>query len=144
MFKIKLETEINKPIKDVTRLFGDRKYLPQWQPGLVSSEKIQDHPPTYQLIFQVGRRKMKMKETILKNELPQLFEGTYDMRGVHNIVKNSFEATGPQSTRWTCETEFKFKGIMSLLATYMRSGFLKQSEIIMKNFKGFAESFGNH
>jgi hypothetical protein len=40
MFRYRLETEINKPVEEVIRLFADRSHIPKWQPGLLSSDLI--------------------------------------------------------------------------------------------------------
>jgi hypothetical protein len=140
MLRFQLETEIQKPIEDVTRLFANRALLTKWQPGLLSSEQTETYPhPTYKLKFDFGRRKMVMTETILRNELPSHFEGTYEMKGIFNRIHNTFETTGPRSTKWTYTTEFRFSGLMKIISFFMKDGFRKQSEVIMKNFKKFAE-----
>jgi hypothetical protein len=141
MVRYQIETEINKPIDQVTRLFANRANLTKWQPGIVSSEQVESYPyPKYKLMMAFGKRKMAMTETILRNELPAHFEGTYEMKGVFNRVHNSFEAKGPDSTRWIVESEFRFKGLMSVIAFFMKGDFKKQSEVIMRNFKNFVES----
>lgn len=140
MVRFHLETEINKPLEEVTRLFSNRDLLPKWQPGLLSSEQIESYPyPKYKLLLSFGRRKMEMMETIIRNELPGHFEGTYEMKGVFNRNINKFESSGSQKTRWTCESEFRFTGLMKLIAFFMRDGFREQSRVIMGNFKRFAE-----
>jgi hypothetical protein len=140
MVRFHLETEINKPLEEVTRLFSNRDLLPKWQPGLLSSEQIESYPyPKYKLLLSFGRRKMEMMETIIRNELPGHFEGTYEMKGVFNRNINKFQSAGPHQTRWTCESEFRFTGLMKLIAFFMKSGFREQSRVIMANFKRFAE-----
>ncbi len=140
MFRYRLETEINKPVEVVIRLFADRSHIPKWQPGLLSSELIESSPhPKYKLVFQFGRRKMTMTETILRDELPRHFEGTYSMKGVYNRIHNSFTTTKSGTTMWTCDNEFRFKWLMSLVGIFMKDDFVRQSKIIMSNFKRFAE-----
>lgn len=140
MVRFHLETEINKPLEEVTRLFGNRDLLSKWQPGLLSSEQIESYPyPKYKLLLSFGRRKMVMMETITRNELPVHFEGTYEMKGVFNRNINTFEQAGVQKTRWVCESEFRFSGLMKFIAFFMRDGFREQSRVIMANFKKFAE-----
>jgi hypothetical protein len=90
-------------------------------------------------VFQFGRRKMTMTETILRDELPRHFEGTYSMKGVHNRIHNSFTTTKAGTTIWTYSSEFRFKWLMSLVGIFMKDDFIKQSRIIMSNFKRFAE-----
>ena len=136
-----LETEIERPIDAVIHLFANRDLLKKWQPGLISSEFMESKPNLkYRLTFQLGRRKMSMMETITRNELPQHFDGYYEMKGMRNEVHNSFVSAGLNRTRWIADVEYSFKGIMALIAPFMKENFRKQSVILMKNFKGFAES----
>ena len=140
MFRYRIETEINRPIDEVTRIFADRSQLTKWQPGIVSSELINENPhPKYKLLFQFGRRKMYMTETIVRNELPHHLEGTYEMKGIFNRIHNSFESLGPGTTKWIYDSEFRFRGIISLVAIFMRNDFYRQSQIIASNFKKYVE-----
>jgi len=140
-FNFHLETEIHRPLDAVIKLFANREHLPKWQPGLMSSEFMESRPHLkYRLRFQLGRRKMAIMETITRNELPQHFDGYYEMKGMKNEVQNSFSSSGLNRTRWTCVTTYQFKGIMALIAPFMKKNFLEQSTILMSNFKGFAES----
>lgn len=141
MLTYRLEIVINKPLDEVIRVFGNRDKLALWQPGLLSSELVESHPyPKYKLLFQFGRRKMEMTETILRDELPLHFDGTYKMKGVFNSVRNRFEKVSPSSTRWVSDVEFRFSGLMRIIAFFMKDDFKKQSEIIMSNFKRYVES----
>jgi len=140
MLTYRLEIVIDKPLEEVIATFRNRDVLPLWQPGLLSSELLLSQPyPTYQLIFQFGRRKMKMTETILRDELPAHFDGTYKMKGVFNTVKNTFIKEGSGSTLWVSDVEFKFSGLMKIIAIFMKDDYRKQSEILMSNFKKYVE-----
>lgn len=140
MLTYRHEIVINKPLEEVIRVFSNRATIPLWQPGLLSSDPVENQPyPTYKLLFQFGRRKMEMTETILRNELPTHFDGTYKMKGVLNTIRNSFEKNGPTSTRWVSDVEFRFTGLMKIIAFFMKDDFKKQSEIIMLNFKKYVE-----
>jgi len=79
-------------------------------------------------------------ETITRNELPQHFDGYYEMKGMRNEVRNVFVSAGLNRTRWIVDTEYQFSGIMSFIAPFMKENFRKQSVILMNNFKGFAEA----
>ena len=140
-FNFHLETEIDRPLEAVIRLFANREHLPKWQPGLVSSEFMESKPYLkYRLRFELGRRKMSMMETITRNELPRHFDGFYEMKGMRTDVQNTFTSVGLNRTQWTSDVEYSFKGFMALIAPFMKENFRKQSLILMKNFKGFAES----
>lgn len=140
MLTYRLEIVIDKPLDEVITAFRNREIIPLWQPGLLSSELIESHPhPTYKLMFQFGRRKMQMTETIIRDALPAHFDGTYKMKGVFNTIRNSFSKEGHSSTRWVSEVEFRFSGLMKVIAFFMKDDFRKQSMMLMANFKKFVE-----
>lgn len=92
------------------------------------------------LRFELGSRKMEMIETITVRNLPKEFTGTYEASGVFNIVKNSFIPVNEGTTRYISESEFRFQGIMWLIAPFMKGTFKKQSLKYQEDFKKFAES----
>lgn len=140
MLKFHLQTEIKKPVEEVVRLYKNRELMPKWQPGLLTDESTVDKRGNsiHRLTFRIGNRNMIMTERILKSTSRE-HDVVYEMKGVWNAVHSSFTAKTDGSTLWTSEVTFRFKWIMKLIAPFMRSGFEKQSEIIMKNFKNFAE-----
>ena len=140
MLKFHLQTEILKPIDEVVGLYKNRELMRKWQPGLLTDELTADKHgnPIHRLTFRIGNRNMIMTERILKSG-PREHEVVYEMKGVWNAVHNSFTPNPDGSTLWTSDITFRFKWIMKLIAPFMRSGFEKQSKIIMKNFKNFAE-----
>lgn len=141
MITFRQEKEIIKPLDMVIRVFSDRDQMIRWQPGLVSVEPMEGAGPrTFKLTFQLGRRRMPMTETIESDQLPAQYIVTYDMKGVFNRVKHSFVATETGTTLWRCDHEFRFKGLMKLVVVFIRGDFEKQSDIIMRNFKGYVES----
>ena len=143
MLRYELATEIHKPLDHVIRLFADRDLMPRWQPGLISQEQTESDPhPRYKLKFAFGRRKMDMTETVLKNELPDCYETQYQMKGVQNRIINRFSSGGPGVTKWELTTEYRFSGLMKIVAAFMKDGFKQQTVIIMNNFKRYAESNG--
>jgi len=141
MLRYQREILINKPIDQVIKVFGNRDLLFKWQPGLLSSEQVESYPyPKYKLLLAFGRRKIVMTETIVRNQLPMHFDGTYEMKGIFNRNNNTFTSEGPNVTLWTCDAEFRFSGVMKIVAFFMKAGFKKQSAMIMRNFKGYVES----
>ena len=143
--EFQLETEIKRPVQEVVRLFSDRSQYMKWQPGLLSSDLVTEHPyRTYDLLLQFGRRKMKMKETILENQLPTSYKVRYQTKGVVNDIHITFEPISPSTTRYISRESFRFKGLMIIVAGFMKEGFKKQSSIIMNNFKQYAEKARPH
>ena len=117
--------------------------MPKWQRGLVSFEPISGEPgqpgAKSNLVYQMGKRRIEMVETILTRELPDRFDGTYDAPSVHNVVKNRFLELGPTRTKWVSENEFHFRGFMKIIGLLFRGAFPKQSLKYMEDFKAFAE-----
>lgn len=138
-----VEIEINLPREEVVKLFDSQENCFKWQEGLQSFEHLSGEPgqPGAQskLVYQMGKRRIEMIETITTRNLPDEFSGTYDAKGVHNVVENRFIEIGPDKTKWESENEFQFTGFMRLIGFFMGSAFPKQSLKYLKNFKAFAE-----
>jgi Polyketide cyclase / dehydrase and lipid transport len=139
------ETIVNRPLADVIRLFDDPENLKKWMPELESFEHLSGTPgqpgAKSKLVYKMGKGTCDMIETITVRDLPREFTGTYETKGVYNVVKNSFEDMG-NSTRWFCENEFRFSGFMKVIAFFFKGMFRKQSRKFLDNFKAFAESEG--
>lgn len=137
---------IDLPRTRVVELFDDPENLKKWQPGLESFEPVSGVPgqpgATSKLVFEDNGRRMELIETITSRNLPDEFSGTYEAKGVHNIISNRFVEEGPNRTRWIAENEFQFSGFMKLVSFFMRSAFPKQTRIYLERFKEFAESQG--
>ena len=141
--KYTVEIEINLPRDEVVKLFDSQENCYKWQEGLQSFEHLSGEPgepgATSKLEFQMGKRRVEMIETITQRDLPDRFSGTYDAKGVHNVVENRFIELGPDKTKWESENEFQFSGFMKLIGFFMGSAFPKQSLKYMQDFKAFAE-----
>ena len=92
--KYTLETEIHLPREEVIKLFDNQENCFKWQEGLQSFEHVSGEPgqpgAKSRLVYQMGKRRIEMMETITARNLPDEFRGTYDAKGVHNIVENRF------------------------------------------------------
>ena len=142
--KYQCEITVNLPRQRMIELFDSFENLKLWQEGLESIEHLSGEPgqpgATTRLVYDMGRRRMTMIETITARSMPDEFSGTYDAPGVHNIVRNRFYDEG-ETTRWTMETEFQFRGLMRLMQLIMpESRFRKQTRSSMEAFKRFAEN----
>ena len=144
--KYTIETEINLPIARVVELFDDPENLKHWQPGLVSFEPISGTPgqpgAKSRLKYKMGKRDIEMIETITVRNLPEEFSGTYEAKGVFNVVKNYFKPVSEKKTNYINENEFQFKGFMKLIGFLMPGAFRKESEKYLLQFKEFAEKQG--
>lgn len=141
--KYSVDIEINKPIDKVTELFDNPENMKKWMEGLISFEHISGTPGKVgaksRLKFKTGKREMEMIETVTVRNLPHEFSGTYEAKGVYNIVSNRFVSLSNNKTMLTNEQEFQFKGFMKIVAFIMQGAFKKQSLKYMTAFKTFAE-----
>ena len=121
-----------------------------WQKGLISFDHLNGEPgkpgAESRLVYQMGKRRIEMIETINFNNLPEEMHLTYLAKGVVNFQKNQFKEEG-EETRWISDVEFRFKGFMKLMSLFMgASAFRKQSQSYLDDFKAFAEGnpkYGN-
>ena len=142
--KYSVEVEINKPVDEVISLFDNQDNLKKWMKGLQSFETISGTPgqpgAISKLQFKMGKREIEMTETITIRNLPIELSGTYEAKGVFNIVKNRFEPISGNRTKYITDQEFRFTGFMKLMGFLMPGAFKKQSLQYLEDFKNFAES----
>lgn len=141
------EIIINLPRERVIELFDSFENLKQWQEGLVEIEHLSGEPgkPGAQtrLLYDMGKRKLEMIETITSRNMPDEFSGAYDAKDVHNIVRNTFYPQD-ETTRWLMDCEFQFRGFMRIMSFFMgQRTFRKQTRKGMESFKRFAEGAGS-
>lgn len=141
--KYTVSIDINLPRSRVIELFDDTENLYKWQRGLQKFEPLSGEPGQLgaksKLVFKMGKRDMELIETITKRDLPDAFNGTYEAKGVFNVVHNRFIETGPDKTRWESENEFRFRSLMKVIGFLMKGAFPRQSLKYMQDFKAFAE-----
>ena len=135
---------IDLPREQVIALFDDPANLPKWQKGLQSFEPVSGEPGQVgaksKLVYQMGNRRMEMIETITRRDLPDAFDGTYDVEGVHNVVENRFSELGPDRTLWESHNIFEMKNVAMKIMSFLMPGmFRRQSQKYAEDFKAFAE-----
>ncbi len=142
--KYSVSITIDKPVDEVIALFDNVDNMKKWMDGLESYKSISgtagEVGAKSRMEFKMGKREIKMVETITAKNLPEEFTATYEAKGVFNIVKNSFEPLPSNKTKYSTEQEFQFKGFMKLIGLLMPGAFKKQSMKYLKDFKAFAES----
>ena len=142
--KYTTEIEINQPIDKVIALFDNPANMAKWMEGLISFEPLSGTPgqpgAKSRLKFKMGKREIEMTETITVRNLPDEFSGTYEAKGVYNLLKNRFVKISDTKTKYISEEEFRFSGYMKVIALLMPGSFKKQSQKYLENFKAFAES----
>lgn len=142
--KYTCEIEINKPVDEVVKLFDSSENLYKWMEGLQSFDNLEGTPgqpgAKSKLVFKTGRREIEMIETITSKNLPEDFSGTYEAKGVFNIINNSFLPAGENKTRYVSNQEFQMKGFLKVFAALAPGMFKKQTLKHMQAFKRFAET----
>ncbi len=139
------EIEINLPVDRVVELFENPDNLKKWQPTLLSRTLIEGEEGKVgtkaQLVYKRGKKgQMLMTETVLEHNLPTAFTATYEAGGVFNQQKNTFIDLGNGTTKWQSATEFRFAGMMKLVALLLgKKGFQKETMKFHQLFKDFAE-----
>ncbi len=137
------EIVIDLPREKVIELFDNVENLEKWQPGFLGFEHISGEPgkegSKSKMMYQMGKRKVEMIETITKANFPTEFNGTYEAKNVFNIINNRFEQLSSSQTKWISHNEFKFSGFMRIMGFLMPGAFSKQSYKYMEYFKDFAE-----
>lgn len=141
--KFHIETIVDIPFSKLIELFENPENLHKWQPSVISfkllSGEIGQEGAVSELYYDMVVKKITMKETILKRDLPDTFILRYDADGVSNTVTNNFKEIGENKTRWIMQNDFKFAGIMKYAALPLKGVFKKQTELTMERFKKFAE-----
>ncbi len=134
---------IDLPREEVIEKFSNPEDFRHWQRGFVYFKTLSGDfgkaGSTNKLKYKMGKREVEMTETILRNDLPEEMESTYEARGVYNIQLNRFRKTDENTTEWISESEFKFSGFMKIMGWAMPGAFKKQSRQFMEDFKAFAE-----
>ncbi len=141
--KYQCSIDIELPIDEVVAKYDNEENLYKWMEGLQAIEPISGTPgepgAKSNIVFQMGKRRMEMVETVIKRNPPEAITMTYDAKGVHNIVTTSFEKVSDNVTKCINDQEFQMKGFMKLMTWLMPGAFKKQSMKYLKAFKDFAE-----
>ena len=136
---------INKPQQEVADFFANASHLHEYQEGFQKKEilsgKEWEVGTVCMLYYQNGKRKMELKETVLKNDLPNEFMAEYFHTHTENTMKSTFTVVSPTETRYDAEIDYtKFKGaIVKIMAFLFPSFFKKQVQKWLTNFKVFVE-----
>ncbi len=142
--KFTTEIAVNVPRERFIELFDNPDNMKHWQPGLVSFEHLSGTPgqpgAKSLLKYVAGSREVEMIETIVARNLPDEFSATYDVKGIHNIVKNYFTASTPTTTHWLAEYDFQMTGFMKVMGWFIGRAIKKEPQKLMDQFKEFAEN----
>jgi hypothetical protein len=100
--------------------------------------------------MQMGQQRFECTETITRREptdlrnIPKASVVRFDREivgeGMWNAVRDRLTETGPNTTLWESESEYRFSGLlMRLVGLLMPGAFRKQSQKHLQDFKAFAE-----
>jgi hypothetical protein len=137
--------EVRLPRKQTVELWSNPEHLSEWQDGFISLEHLSGTPgeagAKSQMVYQIGKRRIELVETIVTNDLPDWFIGTYDTEAMTNTMINRFVSV-EGGTRWDAEIEYtRFGSIMPRIMAWVMPGmFRKQTQKWLDQFKIFAES----
>jgi hypothetical protein len=141
--KYSVSIDINAPLDEVVKRFDNPDLMKEWMNGLVSFEHLSGEPgqpgAKSRLVFQMGKRRIEMTETVLVRDLPARFDGSYEAGGVYNEVGNSFKEIDENTTRYETTQYFRFTGGMKIIGWLFPGAFKKQSMKYLQDFKAFVE-----
>lgn len=152
--KYTVSIDVALPRQKMVRLLADPTQYPMWLEGLVSHEAVDgthgEVGTTSRVVFDTGGQIMEGTERITRREPAELSRITADAviryerelvaDGMWSAVRDRFTETGPETTHWESESEYRFdKPVMRLVAPLMKRMFRKQSLQNMIDFKAFAE-----
>ena len=152
--KYTVSMEIALPRERVAQLLADPAHLPKWLRGLVLHEPLSgvhgQAGTKSRIVLQMGQQKIEATETITRREPADLhgipresvvhFEREIVGKGMWSAARERLTETGPETTLWVSENEYRFSGLlMRLVGPLMPGAFRKQSLQHMQDFKAFAE-----
>ncbi len=152
--KYSISMDIALPRERVVQLLDDPAHRQKWLRGLLSHEPIRGVDGQVgtesKIVFQSGKRTMECTETITRREPADLhdvrpdtvihFEREIVADGMWNAAREQLTESGPESTLWVSENEYRFTNMMRLIPPFLlRGAFIKMSRQHMVDFTAFAE-----
>ena len=146
--KFTCTVDIKLPRDQVVDLWQNPDNLDKWQDGFKGVEFTSGPPGEVGskciLKYDMGRTQFDLEETILVNDLPDVFKGRYDMENMTNTMHNRFEEVETGVTRWTADLDYTIhKGfVVKLLSKIWPGMFKRQTQKWLNQFRDFAENTG--
>jgi hypothetical protein len=152
--KYTVSIEIAQPREKVVQLLADPAQIPKWLRGVVVHEPLSGAHGQVgtksRVVMQMGKQNIELTETITRREpadlhgVPKDSVVHYDREivteGMWSAARERFTETGPNTTLWESENEYRFSSfMMRLVGLLMPGAFRKQSLQHMQDFKAFAE-----
>jgi len=137
--KLVFDLILERSLADVWKSFDNPENMKIWQPTLVSFEPVSGTPgqvgAVSRLTYEEGGRTIVLTETITVRRHPDLFAGTYESGMGTNLIENSFQEISPGRTRWMVSSEFRFKGLLRVMAPFMKGMLSKRVKTDVERFK---------
>ncbi|MGB0879587.1 MAG: hypothetical protein ACPGTO_03375 [Polaribacter sp.] len=136
---------INKPKKIVADFFANPDFLSEYQDGFIKkihiSGDVGKENSISKMYYKMGKGEMELTETILKNDLPDVFLAQYHHKHTDNTMQSSFISLDDTTTQYDAEIHYTaFRGFMvKTMAFLFPSFFKKQVQKWLDNFKVFVE-----
>ena len=131
-----VEMDLNASRKAIWEEFDDPDDLKRWQPALQRFEPVSGEQgqvgAIMKMFYKEGGQETVMQETITARDEPESMSGLYEGGGVVNKIDMRFEALDEDRTRWIMNTNFRFSGMMRLIAPFMKGSFVKRTRVDME------------
>lgn len=142
--KVQTSITINADRETVWREFDNPDNMPKWQPSLKSfthkSGTAGEPGAVAELVYDENGRELVMRETMTEKRKPDFMAGNYETDWGKAIIVNHFEALGDNSTQWIVYANHQFKGMMKLMAIFIKKSICTRTEDDMQRFKLLVES----
>ena len=136
---------INKPRKIVVDFFANPDFLGEYQEGFIKKVlifgEVGKENTVSKMYYKMGKGEMELTETILKNDLLDIFLAQYHHKHTDNTMQSSFIVLDENTTQYDAEIHYTaFRGfVVKVMAFLFPSFFKKQVQKWLTNFKVFVE-----
>ena len=142
--KTKNEITIGANRELVWREFDNPDNLPKWQPSLKKFTHKSGTPgepgSVAELVYDENGRDVVMTETMTEKRRPDLMAGSYESAWSKAIIVNHFAAINDNQTHWIIYANHQFKGLMQIMAIFVRKSICGRTDEWMQRFKLLVES----
>jgi uncharacterized protein YndB with AHSA1/START domain len=142
--KHKAEVIIDADRDTVWRFFDNADNMTKWQPTLRSFRHVSGTPgqpdAVSELVYDENGREVVLTETITARREPEFLGGTYESRWGTVVILNLFEQTEDGRTRWSSNSNHRFRGLMKFLSLFMAKSICSRIDSDMQRFKLLVET----
>ena len=116
--KLSFQQVIEADRKAVWAAFDNPDNMHRWQQNFASYTHRSGEPgqpgATAELVYNEGKKKIVLKETITERREPDFLAGTYESPHGTTLIVNHFEVIDADTTRWRSWCNFTFNGAMKV------------------------------